>query len=215
MFANTIIFDMDGVVVDTEHLHAEAEKWVCDKYGILVPKKEGGTFKGKTSLDIFSYIVKNFSQDNSVSAEEMIREKKKRYLEIAPERMLPIPGAMEFLYFAKRHLEKIALVTSSSREISDMVFRKYKLGSFFDVVITGDDIQNGKPNPEPYLTAIKKLQEKASDVVVVEDSLNGILSAKNAGCNVIGITTSFSQETLIDCGADLIIHSFDELYELF
>jgi beta-phosphoglucomutase len=215
MFANTLIFDMDGVVVDTEHLHAEAEKLVCDKYNIIVPEKEWDAFKGKTSLDIFSYIVKNFSQGTSVSAEEMIREKKRRYLEIAQGKMLPIPGALEFARYAKRHLEKIALVTSSSREVTDMVLKKYKLNSFFDVVITGDDIQNGKPHPEPYLAAIKKLREKASDIVVVEDSLNGILSAKNAGCNVIGITTSFPQETLITHGADLVIHSFDELYELF
>jgi beta-phosphoglucomutase-like phosphatase (HAD superfamily) len=80
-------------------------------------------------------------------------------------------------------------------------------------VITGDDIQHGKPHPEPYIKTIRALQLPAERCVVIEDSVYGIIAAKEAGCRVVGITTSFSEEKLLNAGADMVVNSFSSLYE--
>jgi beta-phosphoglucomutase len=210
------IFDMDGVITDTEPLHKLADKQVCEDYGISVPVHQWDNFKGTASRDMFAFILKTFTNGTlPLSVEELVQAKRKRYLEMAQKEMTLIPGALDFIHYARSRVPLMGLVTSSGREIVDLVFNAYGLEPFFNTVVTGDDITHGKPHPEPYLLALTNLQVYPKSVFVIEDSTNGVLSAKCAGCNVIGITTSFQKELLEKAGADRIIDSFSELYDVF
>ncbi len=105
------------------------------------------------------------------------------------------------------------MTTSSNKAVQKKVFEMFDLQPYFDVVITGDEIQNSKPHPEPYLKTIGSLNFAAHTCVVIEDSVSGIIAAKEAGCQVVGITTSFSREKLLDAGANIIVDNFSSLYD--
>ncbi len=205
-----IIFDMDGVIVDSEPLQAEADRWVCETNGIFVEDIDLSHFKGKPNRDTFAYLINTFT-DGSLSVSDLVDQKRKRYMEISRERLTLVPGSEEFLAYARKKISKIALATSSNRMIQKCTFDKFDLHRFFDTVTTGDEVTNGKPHPEPYLLTLKKLQISPERVYVIEDSGNGVLSAKAAGCRVIGITTSFSREFLLEKGADMVVDSFEEI----
>jgi beta-phosphoglucomutase-like phosphatase (HAD superfamily) len=87
----------------------------------------------------------------------------------------------------------------------------YDLWPFFSTIVTGQDIINGKPHPEPYLKTAKRLGVAPAKALVIEDSVNGVRSGKSAGCPVIAITTSFPRERLMELPADYVIDSFTEL----
>ena len=205
-----VIFDMDGVIADSEHLHMDAERLILRQHGIEVPASEWHEFTGQTDQKIFQYIVDNFS-DGRYTADELIAAKYSIFLDMLRQRLQPISGVMDYLDWAKTHYEKLALTTSSRRIVQQTIFETLRLHSYFDVVITGDCIQRGKPHPEPYLKTLAALNLSASECMVVEDSLNGVKSAKAAGCRVAGITTTFSKARLLECGADLVIDHFSEL----
>ena len=90
----------------------------------------------------------------------------------------------------------------------------FNLSPFFSTIITGEDIINGKPHPEPYLKTAEKLAVPTANALVIEDSLNGVRSGKAAGCPVIAITTSFPRELLMELQADYVVDSFAELERL-
>lgn len=205
-----IIFDMDGVIVDSEPLHVESEKITLSDFQIEAPHSEWEHFKGKTDKDMFEYIVNNFT-DGNVSVTELMAYRVKIYLQIAPKRLRMIPGALSFVKKVKQSDKKLALTTSSLKGLQQLVFEKFNLYYYFDVVITGDEIIKGKPDPEPYLKTVQKLQIPAKYCVVIEDSVNGIISAKASSCIAVGITTSFPREKLVEAGADYVVSSFSEL----
>jgi HAD superfamily hydrolase (TIGR01509 family) len=209
---NAIIFDMDGVIVDSEPLHVQAEHAICEQYGIKAPWSEWDRFKGQTEQEMFAYIVQNFT-DGTIAAHELIRTKYDLLLTLFSEKLQPIPGAIPFIRWAKEHYRKLALTTSSERKLQKLIFDRYKLHPYFDVVITGDQIQHSKPHPEPYIKTITSLKLAANICVVIEDSVLGILAAKKAGCKVVGITTSFSEKKLLEAGADVVVNNFSSLYD--
>lgn len=209
-----VIFDMDGVLIESETLQVEAEKFVCAKFGIPVPEREWMTFKGKTNRSIFAYIVNTYAQ-TPVSVEDLI-EAKRAYVKTHVSNVKMIPGALAFLAQMRdfRPRKQIALTTSTGHEIQRMIFERLHLDTYFDHIITGDDVTLGKPHPEPYLLTVHQLDARAEECVVIEDSDNGIQSAKRAGCAVIGITTSFPEERLLEVGADRVILSYAEIMQL-
>ncbi len=209
-----IIFDMDGVIVDSEPLNKEADKWVCEQYGIKVPASEWNNLKGKTNRDIFSYLIDNFSEGGNFNPEELSQAKKRRYLEIAPLRISLVEGSKDFIHQIRQLADKIALTTSSSKAIQEMTFNIFDLHDYFDEIVTGDEINNGKPHPESYLKTLEKLKIEPRHAVVIEDSVNGIRAAKAAGCRTIGITTSFPKDTLKNAGADYAVDKFEEIYRV-
>lgn len=208
-----IIFDMDGVIIDSEALHIEAEKQTLKDHSIIIPDSEWQRFKGTTYEWMYQYIIDHFT-DGSITAEKLVKHTEYIYLKTAAKKLKLIPGAKEYLKIIKKTDKKVALTTSSKKRLQTLAFDKFHLHPYFDVVVTGDNIKNGKPHPEPYLKTIEKLGIPGSHCVVIEDSKNGIISAKTAGCIVVGITTSFPKNDLLKAGADYTINTFAELYDI-
>ena len=203
-----VIFDMDGVIIDSEPIHVLAERAVIEKYGIFADQKDWESFKGKTAVKIFSEVINKYKVQG-VSAGQMADEKLTKYLELFNSFDIKLfDGCMDTLEYLQ-HKYLVALTTSSHYKLQQAVFKKFKLGKYFKVVVTGDMVTKGKPDPEPYLLTVSKLGLKPVDCLVIEDSDNGVTSAKLAGIRTIAITNTFSRERL--CQAEVIIDSLTHI----
>ncbi len=204
----TILFDMDGVVIDSEKLHLHAMGLTLEQHGIEYTQSFLNGYVGRSDESFFRYVHENM--DNSHSIEELIKEKNAFFEDLLKE-LEYVEGFTDFIQKVKTIKLQTGLVTSSSLFTVGKVDRQLKVTSFFDIVITEEDTPKHKPNPDPYLLALQNLEADNRSTLIIEDSINGIISGKAAGCRVAGITTSFDAETLRDAGADYVIDSFSNL----
>ena len=139
-----------------------------------------------------------------------VRQKEEYFIEnIINNKINPIKGVKKLMNDLKQAGFKIGLGTSAPIYKAFPVLENLGINDFFDATITDEEVSNGKPDPEVFLKAAKKLDIKPEDCVVIEDAPNGIDAAKNGGMKCIGITTTHKKEALKK--ADIIINSFDEL----
>jgi HAD superfamily hydrolase (TIGR01509 family) len=209
-----IIFDMDGVITDTEALHRQAEEAACRHYGLDAPRAEWENFQGRTAENIFSYLIGKYGGGRQISVPEIVDFKTRSYLDLVAQDLPVIPGVLEFIKLARRNLDGLALATGSNRAVQRSVFDRYDLHRYFDAVVTGDEVRMAKPDPEAYLKASLKLGKNPAECLVIEDSDNGVRAGVSAGCRVIGITTSFPRATLTELGASIVVDAYDELTRL-
>lgn len=208
---SAVIFDMDGVLTDTEELHGAVERETCAAFGIPAPPELWRGFKGLREKEIFTLLLEHAGR-HDLSVDEMIREKVRRYLDAAARDARLVPGAAAFVRACHDHGHRIALTTSCLREVADLIIDTFSLTPYFSVITTGDEVSRGKPDPEPYALTVERLGLPPEHCAVIEDSDNGIRSARAAGCRVVGITTSFGPEVLRDAGAELVVGAFADLY---
>jgi beta-phosphoglucomutase len=202
-----VIFDMDGVITDTMPYHFRAWKDVFAGEGIKVSHEDIYCREGQKGIDsvreIFSEYGKEFSEDY---ARHLLKIKEKHFKEIFKRRF--IPGARQFLRRLSYQEFKLALVTGTSRHEAVKLLPDY-IFKLFDVTVCGCEVQNGKPHPEPYLTALQKLSIPAAKAVVIENAPFGIRSAKAAGLSCLAVATSLPKPYLKQ--ADKIFDSFKTL----
>ncbi len=203
------IFDFDGVIVDSEPLHAIAKRNTLDSFRIKYPRTLFADFKGRTDVDFFDYVARELA-GGMASSVELGEYKQKEYIKLFEDVPL-VPGIQNFIRFSRKQIKKLGLATSATGQDFSLAAKKYQLQTWFDVIITGADTKRHKPDPEPFLKAISELSVCADHVLVIEDSPNGIKSAKSANCTVVAITTSFKSNELYLAGADLVVESFHEL----
>lgn len=206
---SAILFDFDGVVIDSEPLHAKAKKLVLEKFSIPYTSTIFDDYKGRTDKVFFDYVSYTLA-DNRLSSDFLQDTKKKAFEGILSELKL-IEGFLVFLQKVRSKGIRTALVSSTSLFSLAMVDNLYHISEMFDLVITEMDTMLHKPYPDPYIKALEKLPADTQNSIVIEDSPNGIKSAKKAGCFVYALTSSFSSKALIKAGADEIIDSYKEL----
>jgi beta-phosphoglucomutase len=203
------IFDFDGVIIDSEPLHAQAKQATLDNFQIKYPPTLFTDTKGRTDKMFFEFVAKNLARKGA-TAEEMDAFKRQVYLKLF-ENVPLVAGIREFLPSARRTFKKLGMATSATVRDFSLAEQKYQLRHWFDIIITSEDTARHKPDPEPYLKAMAMLGVAGSDTLVVEDSPNGIQSAKSANCTVAAITTAFEPNELRLAGADMVAASFAEL----
>ncbi|MEJ5248777.1 MAG: HAD family phosphatase [Caldilinea sp.] len=204
-----ILFDFDGVIIDSEALHNAAVAAAVARRGVSVPDALFEEFMGTPDAALLDYINRRY-WGGRYSVEELLAEKQAAFLEVA-DQVRPIPGALEFIQRARPHFRSFALATSALRVNQQLIFDRLDLHRFFDAVVTADDVAQPKPAPEPYLLAAERIGLPTGACVVIEDSLNGVRAGKGAGCQVIGLTTSLCATQLTEAGADLVCNSFEEI----
>ena len=189
-----VIFDMDGVITDTMPYHFRAWKTVFANSGVHVThediyKREGQ--KGIESLrELFGEKKIDFKED---MAKHLLKEKEELFKKIFKRKF--ISGSRSFIKKLSREGYVLALVTGTSRHEAEHLLPK-KLWERFHVKVCGCDVQNGKPHPEPYLTALSKLGIQASQAIVIENAPFGIASAKAAGLRCLALETSLPKKYL-------------------
>ena len=204
----TVLFDMDGVVIDSEKLHLRAMGLTLEKFGIHYTQSFLNEYVGRSDESFFDYVFNNM--DSSFEAEDLL-ENKNMFFEDLLIDLEYVEGFTEFIKFVEEQYWQKGLVTSSSIFTVNKVDELLNLKPYFDIIITEEDTQKHKPFPDPYLLALVKFESDKSKTLIIEDSSNGIKSGKAAGCIVAGITTSFDAKTLLGAGADFVVNSFKEI----
>lgn len=204
----SVIFDLDGVLIDSNPYHRKSWKTFCEKQSISITDEilEKKIF-GRTGNEAVSILFNNnISQDLiQVYTEEVdciYRESFAPYIK-------PIKGSVEFLESLKKKEIVTAIATSAPPKNVEFVMGKTNLRKYFNTIVDNTFITQSKPNPEIYLKTAQIIKQDPKRCIVIEDSLSGIESAIGAGMKVIGITTTHSEREL--SGTDYIINNFDEL----
>ncbi|MBN2814869.1 MAG: HAD family phosphatase [Bacteroidales bacterium] len=204
-----LLFDLDGVIIHSEALHARAKKTTLERYRIAYPEWLFDAYKGSPDLTFWQYVSGKLC-GGRYTTEELDACKRKVYFGLVNE-LEAIPGVFDFLAWARGHFLKLGLVSSATLADLDLSDRKFGIRRWFDLTVLGEDTVCHKPFPEPYIKALTMLDVKGSSVMVIEDSPNGIKAAKTAGCYVTGITTGFDKALLQGAGADAVAGTFEEI----
>lgn len=214
-----VIFDMDGVMVDTERIHSLAYAKVLKEYGVTPVKNEYGAVQisGATTPETWEILKVRygFKADTNVLTEK----KRQVMLEALNDSVEPMEGLVILLDELSDKSIKLAVATSAQRERAELVLKKLDIERYFQTIITANDIKNGKPAPDIYIKTANEIGVDPSDCVVIEDALVGVESAVSAGMKVIAvpneytISMDFSKATVqVNSLADL---SYSKLSELF
>ena len=205
-----IFFDMDGLLVDTEALRLTCSRDVLSTVGVEIPTEwyiKEGLANGRSTFELAR--AKGISESK---IEQLRKYRNEQVGEIFRESIEPIDGVLETLEnLYGRFL--LAVVTGSRREHVDIIMQKTGMFRFFDFFITGDDVANFKPHPEPYLKAIQRAQEDAQQCLVLEDAQQGVRAAKAAGLTCYAIPDELTR-THDFSSADKILNSIRELPDI-
>jgi len=186
MAIKAVLFDMDGVVVDTEPVHEESRRLTYLKYGIPYDKVRDIPVIGRNTDAIFADVNARFPFP--VELKTAIKAKRDIFVDLLGKHVDLLPGVAECIeYFRLRY--RIALVTASARQNVDAVLAGSGLTGRFHALVVAEDVKRWKPDPEGFLLAASRLDVKPEDCVVIEDSPVGVAAAKAAGMRVIGVRT--------------------------
>ncbi|MEK7060637.1 MAG: HAD family phosphatase [Patescibacteria group bacterium] len=200
-----VLFDYDGVLADTMRDNDIAWKNAFAKQGVTLGIMEYLLLEGMTPHAIATKLTKDHGLSESVIA-DIIEDKKKYYKENNSFRLYP--GVQKFITSLHHRGIKLALVSgAASHRIEEMTPKELLV--LFDVIITADDEIASKPNPDPYLKALKKIGVSANEAVVVENAPLGIQSARAAAIYCIAVTSTLPEIVLKN--ADRVVQDFNEL----
>ena len=203
------LFDMDGVVIDSEKLYSQSEEKLLAQYGVSFDDSDWLKIKGCTEKQFYDLIYSKFSLD--IPRQELMRQGRNFLKNIFSEKLHYMDGFNDIYNLIKEQYQ-LALVTSTGSELADHIDGLLSIYKKFNIVINSSDTMLHKPNPEPYLLAMNRLGVKPQDCVVIEDSIQGIKAGKAAGCYVIALEGSLKKEFLKE--SDYIISSFYDLKKI-
>lgn len=206
-----VLFDMDGTLVDNVPLHQQVWREFAGRHGLNPSKEELEFAKGRRASEVVAYLF-----GEALSQVEMLRltqESQILYRErlTATDVVRLVPGVVAFLSgLVKLGVPRI-LATDASATNVEAHFTKFGLSPYFDAVITSEDVQHGKPDPEIYLLGAQRASAQPEDCLVAEDSAAGVAAAKAAGCFCLGLTTTQPEADLKREKADFIVSDYTTL----
>ncbi len=182
---NAVLFDLDGVLVDTEAYSTEASNKVLADVGIIQTPEEKVLVFGRRTRD--NYIAAINARGLDVDVDELVKRKNELFAKIIRGNVEPMPGVMALLANLKENKIKVAVVSSSPLDRVNVTLDEVGLILEFDVIVSGDCCKMGKPNPEPFLLAAERVGVNPSECVVVEDAEAGVRAGKAAGMKVLAV----------------------------
>ena len=206
-----LIFDMDGVLINSEPLHEDAKREALLEAGIVLPESLFANYIGRSDKAMIYEIAAAHGLNEQRSAE--ILDRKHRIYESLEHTLRPVPGAIEFVHWAKSRY-RLALATSATNRNREATLNTLQIESMFEVAVDSASFSQPKPSPEVFQIALERLGLAPTACLVIEDSVNGIVAARAAGCFSAGLTTSFSEASLREAGADIVVGSYSELKTL-
>jgi beta-phosphoglucomutase len=203
-----VLFDMDGVLVDSEAFICNAAIEMFREKGVMAKKADFQPFVGMGENIYLGGVAEKYNIHLDIT--EAKERTYKIYEELTSGKLLPLPGALELISICRIKGLKLALATSTDRTKMEINLRAIGLstGSFHST-INGLEVERKKPFPDIYLKASERIGLKPEECLVVEDAVSGVKSAKAAGCKCLAVTTTFKKEELFE--SDWICNSLLEV----
>ncbi len=204
-----VIFDMDGVIIDSEPIHIASEKEMFELLKLGVSNEEHHSFVGASSETLWSTIKERKNLDYPVDT--LVEMNRTMYMKNLKKMFVleSIPYIPELISQLKVEGFQLAVASSSPVSQVSYILENLHLIQYFQAVITGDDVIKGKPEPDIFLKAARSVGVDPSLCVVIEDSLNGVMAAKNAHMKCIGLRNPNSGNQDLS-KADILIDHFDD-----
>ncbi len=178
------IFDMDGTLLDTEEIYVQCWGITAKKWGIEVPLEFITAFMGSSRKEIERRFKGLFGQD--FDFEKFRTHMVEEVFKIFDESGIPIKkGAVEILEYLKKNNIPMAVATSTHSDRALLMLERSGLSKYFDAVVCGEDIEKGKPDPDIFIEAARRIGKNPKECLGIEDSRNGILSVKRAGMTAV------------------------------
>ena len=206
-----VIFDMDGVIVNSEPVIMKAAKDALNSYGIPAEYSDFEPYIGAGEEKFIISLCEKYGKPELI--DEIILKMFENF-EADIDKMKVFPAAKPLIEKLVSLGHTLALVSSAARRKLSVSLKEAGIDEKnFKVVLSGSDVKEKKPSPEPYLSGAERLGVSPSDCVVIEDAISGVKSAKAAGMECIAVTTSFKADALIDAGADRVVSDLTEILE--
>lgn len=185
-----VIFDLDGLMVDSERLYFEVEQEMARRYGKEVRQETLWRMMGRKPIEGLTIFVRELGLP--LDPAEAVKIRNDLVRERMSQDLQPMPGLISIIH-ALHGKFKLAIATGAPREFLDIVVDKLQIREKFDVLQASDDIQSGKPDPEIFLKTCQELGIPSGEAIVLEDSENGVIAGKRAGCFVIAIPSEYTR----------------------
>ena len=199
-----IIFDYDGVITDTESFRATVLNELIEPYGKRIPQGDD-SIVGKKTHHYLKETFPDLTEEQTTTIRKLWRQKRL-------ERPTPlVPGVKDVITYAQSNA-KTAITTGSSKEAVAQTLEHHAIKAF-DALVTGEDFDTSKPDPECYRLALERLGLEPGRALVIEDSAAGIRAGKAAGCTVYGLGTYHDEQSLLKAGADQYFRDHHSLLE--
>ena len=206
----TVIFDMDGVIIDSEPVYFRIDKQMFEELNIAVSFEEHCTYVGTSSQNMWDAIIKKHRLPDHPG--ELMRKEYNLYMDylVSAKNLQPIDGVMELINDLHDNNFKLILASSSRMETIDIILKRFKLSDLFIARVSGSELAHSKPHPEIFLRSAQLVRSEPKECIVIEDSRNGVAAAKAAGMKCIGFLNPSSGDQDLKT-ADMTIRSFKEL----
>ena len=210
-----VIFDLDGVIADTERLHAQTSAELLQEFGIFIPPQQLSAKYAGTSGE---FMFRDLFSERRILADPIAiarRHWQKMYT-LLDGNIQPMPGVVGLIQELKQHGIKIGVASGSYLHFIDIVLGKLNLKTAFDAIASGEEVRNIKPAPDVFLLAAERLGVPPKNCVVIEDAVAGMVGARRAGMKCVGLVENpangYPADVLV---SDLDAISLAQLHALF
>ena len=211
-----IIFDFDGVITDSEPVHLKMFQKVLGEMGLTISEKDYyEIYLGMDDKGCFSTLLKSNGIDSNFELIQSLIDKKTEYLmDYIKDNLFIYPGVVEFIEASSRKY-LLAIASGALRHEIEFILEGAGVRSAFNIIVSAEDVSEGKPNPECFIKALDRLNEISShpittaECLVIEDSIAGVEAAKAAGIRCVAVTNTYGPERLTM--ADVVVKSLSEL----
>lgn len=215
-----IIFDMDGVIIESEQLYMEIDREIFKKYGLELTKEEREKYTGIPLDEIWLKLNQDYNLDPQYNLEDIVEDHVESFYQGLKESDIQLIEGLDtwFNKFKQMNI-KMLIASSSFPKIVDYIYQKFNLDRYMEGYVNLDDVKKGKPDPEIFIKAAETMNLSPKDCIVIEDSENGVLAAKRASMSCVAYNGRNSTFQNLD-RADLIIgeynkSNFDKVIALF
>lgn len=202
-----VIFDLDGVLIDTGKFHKDAWHIMCDEEGLTFSNELFGRTFGMQNYQIIPMMTNCDLDDKEIA--RLSDRKELLFRQLISGKLKLLSGAEDLVIDLKSKGFRLSIGSSTPKRNMDFIAKNLSIFTHFDAIVTAEDVANGKPAPDTFLKAAEKLSLQPTCCVVVEDAVQGVQAGKSAGMAVVAVSTTRERTYLKQ--ADIIVDSLEEL----